>query len=271
MSLQLVLAGFFPPKQTLLEWNKELNWQPIPYHYQELNDDDLLLVRKSCPRYYEELHRVMNEDFKSDLERESKMMEELTNFTGIPIKTPDDVQSLYSTLKAEVEFPLELPSWTKEYFPHRMQNLTDWSYVINAYNGILKRLKGGVFVKKALSDWKLKIADKLRKKIFIYAGHDATVTNILSAFNAWEVQFPNYGVTGILELSMRKDTGNYGIQIFLKNSPKNELKLLKIKGCDEFCELSKLENLLSDNIPQNWEQECKPIDPNFTTPASSGP
>ncbi|KAF2882682.1 hypothetical protein ILUMI_23484 [Ignelater luminosus] len=38
MSLELVLAGLFPPKGTALEWQKELNWQPIPYNYLPPND-----------------------------------------------------------------------------------------------------------------------------------------------------------------------------------------------------------------------------------------
>lgn len=38
MSLELVLAGLFPPKGTLLEWQNELNWQPIPYNYLSPSD-----------------------------------------------------------------------------------------------------------------------------------------------------------------------------------------------------------------------------------------
>ena len=57
-SLQLVLAGLYPPSHTSLEWNKNLNWLPIPYDYQPLNEDTLLLVRTACPRYHEELIRV---------------------------------------------------------------------------------------------------------------------------------------------------------------------------------------------------------------------
>lgn len=102
MSLQLLLAGFFPPKGTPLEWNKNLNWLPIPYNYQELDQDTLLLVRTTCPRYHEELERVFSEDIAAELEESKEMLEKLSNITGLLIKTPDDVQSLYSTLKAEV-------------------------------------------------------------------------------------------------------------------------------------------------------------------------
>ena len=39
MSLELVLASLFPPKGTDLEWNKELDWQPIPFEFENLDED----------------------------------------------------------------------------------------------------------------------------------------------------------------------------------------------------------------------------------------
>lgn len=102
MSLLLLLAGFFPPAGTPLEWNKSLNWLPIPYNYQELDQDTLLLVRTTCPRYHEELERVFSQDLAEELKKDNELYEELTKLTGFSVKTPDDVQSLYSTLKAEV-------------------------------------------------------------------------------------------------------------------------------------------------------------------------
>ena len=103
MSLQLALASLFPPKNTPLEWNKNLNWQPVPYSYEELNKDSLLLVRTSCPRYYEELERVLSEDVANEIKSYEQMMKSLTNITGQKIETADDVQSLYNTLKTEVK------------------------------------------------------------------------------------------------------------------------------------------------------------------------
>lgn len=102
MSLQLLLAGLFPPQGTPLEWNKDLNWLPVPYNYEDLDKDTLLLVRTPCPRYHEELERVFAEDIAEELKADKPLYEELTKITGLTIKTPDDIQSLYSTLKAEV-------------------------------------------------------------------------------------------------------------------------------------------------------------------------
>lgn len=41
MSLQLVLAGLFPPIG-LQKWNSGLDWQPIPTHYESLDQDKVI-------------------------------------------------------------------------------------------------------------------------------------------------------------------------------------------------------------------------------------
>lgn len=44
MSLALVLAGLWEPHGTPLDWNPALNWQPIPYTFEELDKDTVRLV-----------------------------------------------------------------------------------------------------------------------------------------------------------------------------------------------------------------------------------
>lgn len=233
----------------------------------------MLLVRTSCPRYHEELERVLNEgEIKQIMERSKSLFDELTNITELSIKSPDDVQSLYSTLKAEEEFGLELPAWTKLYYPYRLQELTDLSYILNVYNDELKKLKGGPFLKKMLNEWKELVANKTDtvKKMYLYVGHDSTVVNILSAFNVWEPQFPDYTTMAIFELYENQKTGIFSVQILL-NKPKQPSQVLSVPGCENPCPLEKLENLLKNHIPQNVTQECQPNETGFKEPPPKGP
>jgi prostatic aicd phosphatase len=63
----------------------------------------LLLVRIPCPRYHEELERVHSEtDIKDMLDSNAELFEKLSQLSGLSIKNPEDVSSLYTTLKAEV-------------------------------------------------------------------------------------------------------------------------------------------------------------------------
>jgi prostatic aicd phosphatase len=106
-----------------MEWNKELNWQPIPYDYENLSQDSLLLVRKSCPRYHEELQRVFKEEVAGEISQHSELFANLSQITGQPIKSPDDVQSIFSTLQAEVRITFQLLE-PLQLIQHRFRNNT---------------------------------------------------------------------------------------------------------------------------------------------------
>lgn len=71
------------------------------------------------------------------------------------------------------EYGLVLPSKLQNYFPQKLQEITDKSYFFNAFNDELKKLKGGVFLKKAIDDWEKKVNGEIKEKIFVYAGHDS--------------------------------------------------------------------------------------------------
>lgn len=58
MSLQMVLAGLFPPENTPMEWNMMMNWQPIPIYTEPEETDtvnthsDGLISLSYTPTYY---------------------------------------------------------------------------------------------------------------------------------------------------------------------------------------------------------------------------
>lgn len=63
----------------------------------------LLLVRIRCPRYHEERLRIMNStEVLKELKTYEHLYKYLSTHTGMSIQDIDDVQSIYSTLKAEV-------------------------------------------------------------------------------------------------------------------------------------------------------------------------
>lgn len=60
------------------------------------------------------------------------------------------------------------------------------------------------------------------------------------------------------------------LQIFLKNSTEPPVQLT-IPGCEAFCTLDKLRKLTKNVVPDNWDEECKTNDPNYTEPPQTGP
>lgn len=296
MTAQLMDAGIWPPNKEQ-QWGP-LKWQPIPVRFDNLNEDNLLLVRRPCAQYHLELDKVMSEgEVKEKLDQNQELFTALSSETGLHIKDFDDIQSLYSTLKAEEGYGLTLPDWTKQFYPEMMQNLTEYSYIVNAFNDKLKRLKGGVLLKKLLVDWH-QVAKNSRKsseleelleskewikqaakygdisderKLFLYAGHDSTITNLLRALNVWEQQLPDYGITIMLELLKNRKTNEYGVQIYLRNSTTKPPHLLTIPGCANFCPLHQLTRLVDHVIPRDLVAECQTDDPNYVPPELGGP
>ncbi|KAJ8921163.1 hypothetical protein NQ315_013635 [Exocentrus adspersus] len=272
-SMQLVNAGLWPP-ETAQKWGP-LNWQPVPIHSEPLDEDMLLLVRKPCAQYHIERNKVIKSETVQDLFNQyDSLFKDLTEITGQNVTDFDGVQDIYSTLLAEESFNLTLPEWTKEFYPDKMLEPTIFSFVLNAYNDKMNRLKGGVLLKKLLSDWKSKAdgtISPVNRQAFLYGGHDSTISNLLSALNVWDPQIPGYAITILLELSRDLSTNELGVEIYLRNSTSIPPHKLTIPGCDSFCTLEKLEQLTESVIPENWEEECKTNDTNYIVPPSSGP
>uniref|UniRef100_W8BS13 Venom acid phosphatase Acph-1 n=1 Tax=Ceratitis capitata TaxID=7213 RepID=W8BS13_CERCA len=276
MTLQTVMASFFPPRNTPMEWNAKYNWQPVPIFSQPLNEDSLLLVRTPCPRYFEALSEVLESPaVKAEIEPYTGMLAELSALSGLNITTPEDVQSLYLTLLAEQEFGLQLPQWTASYYPERMQFLTDQSYVYNVYTPEMQKIKAGPFLKKMFvemlekRDGKLKPSDR---KLFIYTGHDTTVVNILASLKIWQRQLPRYSVMTMFELHKNQTSGEYYVEIYFRSNAKAPIEKLTIPGCDFQCPLDKLIELSADVVPTDADNDrCLSKNEGYTEPPLKGP
>lgn len=234
-----------------------------------------LLVRKGCPRYHEAVEEVLNsEEVQNVLADNAQLLAELTKHTGMDIKTPDDVQSIYGTLKAETEFGLKLPEWTKQYYPKALKNLTELSYIYNVYTDELKTIKAGPFLKKLTTEFDAKRSDTLKPKdlkISLYTGHDSTIVNILAALDVWEQQDPVYGIMALFELLRDKKTNEVGVQMYLRNSAASGAIPLTIPGCEHFCPLDKFLEITKKFTAGDREQLCQVRNASYVTPPPSGP
>lgn len=275
MSAMLTMAGMWPPSAEQ-QWSDEMpNWQPAAIDSQPLNQDNLLLVRVPCGRYDEELERVMETpEVQALLEQWAPLMEKLSKITGQKIATPDDVQSLYSTLKAEEGFNLTLPQWTRSFYPDEMEDITAMSFVINAMTRDLQKIKGGPLIKEILEHSMQKAQGVLKpknRKLFVYAGHDSTISNVLMALQTWDLQIPTYGILILFEVHEDPKSHEFGLKVFLRNSTEAEPYPLTIPDCGHFCPLRQLVKLTQEIIPTNLEQDCKPHDPMYKPRPPSGP
>lgn len=232
-------------------------------------------MRTPCPRYYEALQEVLESDeLRRVAEDNSRLYAELSELTGRPVRNPDDIQDVYSTLRAESEYGVELPEWTKNYYPDKLLNLTELSYMYNVHTSEMKALKAGPFINKLISEFESKRDSTIKPKtlkISLYTGHDSSVVNILSGLNVWKQQFPTYGIMALFELVRDKATGELGVQLYLRNSATSGAIPLTIPGCDHFCPLDRFIEFGRQVVPKDHAAACIPRNKDFVPPKPGGP
>lgn len=126
---------------------------------------------------------------------------------------------------------LTLPDWTKDYYPDKLIPLTLYDFQLNVYNDLLKRLKGGPFLKKIVTDMLAKKANTLEpdgRKMFMYIGHDSTIVTLLDVMHVWNNQMPHYNIMTMIELHESEDGWNVQVKVIIFNViKKNVCKFAK--------------------------------------------
>lgn len=101
MSAAANLAGFFPTDVNST-WNEYLQWQPIPIHTIPTEMDYILLDKRSCPRFNQELKSYKKSSKYKTLNRRFKLTYQyLEEHSGKDIKNIQSALNLYDTLLIE--------------------------------------------------------------------------------------------------------------------------------------------------------------------------
>ncbi|KAF3423609.1 hypothetical protein E2986_12476 [Frieseomelitta varia] len=257
MSLQLVLAGLYPPNDTVERWNQNLNWQPIPARYLRRYEDNFFLP-ENCLLFLVEYNRVLQSpEGKQQLEHYSGFMKQLTEWTGKNISTPWDLYYLYHTLMAESSYGFVLPNWTNGIFPYgELWNATIFSYHIANSTPLLRRLYGGPFLRlvtRHMLNHISGIKDE-GEKINLFSGHESNVAAVLYALGVYYPHVPEYSSSVILELHYIGNSYYVKVVYYLGIPSKgNELQL---PNCDVLCPIDKFLQLIEDVTPSNEEMIC---------------
>lgn len=255
MSLQLVLAGLFPPVKEEQRWNPALNWQPIPTTYIPRIDDNFFLADE-CPQFLEEYDRVLNlPKIQEKMSQFTDMMSNLTVLTGKEIQTPWDMFYLYHTFVAESSMGLHLPSWAQEYFPNgQLFDGIVAAYDIASYTPLLKKLYAGPIIRTIAENIRTVQNGSLSTKIYLYSGHETNVAALLHAFNVYEPHVPEYSSAVVLELL--EENNQYYVKLLYYRGIPPIFDELTIPGCETLCPFDKFSDLIRNLIPSNEEMVC---------------
>nr|ACA60733.1 venom acid phosphatase [Pteromalus puparum] len=257
MSLQLVLAALYPPKGAQ-NWNTGLNWQPIPATYVPRLDDNLM-VPEECPKYLEARARAeASEEFKNKLKVFEPLMQNLTTETGREIKNSNDLYFLWFALMSEYAMNLTLPNWAYAIFPTgKLLDGINLEYDIFSFNDEMKRLNGGMLLRKFIDDMVLySKGDKsiVERKIELYSGHETNVAAVLQVLGLYYPHPPEYSSAVFVEL--HENDGVYSVKVKYYKGKPSEHKEMTIKGCGSPCTLENFRKVLAHVTPSDEDIRC---------------
>lgn len=254
VSLQLVLAGLFPPT-SVQQWNSHLNWQPIPTSYTPRVDDNLILTDE-CPQYLNEYNRVLTlPEVQAKIHQFSDLKSNLTKLTGKKMETLFDFYFLYHTFVAESSLGLPLPEWAYDYFPYGpLFDAIVASYDITNFTPLLRRLFAGPLI-RAMTD-NMITAQNVNSdtKIYLYSGHETNIASLLQAFGVYEPHVPEYSSAIIMEL--QEINQEFYVKLLYYQGIPPTIKELQIPGCDVLCPFDQYLDLIEDLIPSDDEMIC---------------
>ncbi|KAF5285959.1 hypothetical protein FQR65_LT13030 [Abscondita terminalis] len=254
-SLQLVLAGLYPPQNTDLEWNPYLNWNPIPFDTILPRDNRMLtLPLNFCPRYVNEVEKYFKSERVKEVESKYVDLYEYVSVnSGLNVTSVEHLGDLYDILHTEERWGLRLPEWTKVVYPDFLYSaLVDYQYLVYE-TPLLKKLSGGFLLRHVIADM-LNATKNKGPKMYLYSAHDATLSGLLSAMNVNFPHVPPYGACIMLELH---NVGNiYFVRILYLDYSSQYLKVLTVPSCNRECPIEKFKELLKSNIPEEGTDPC---------------
>lgn len=228
-----------------------------------------------CPRYFEALEEVLKlPEIRKILDDNALWMDDLERHTGQAIKTPHDIEYIQDTFNVQTEYGLTLPAWTKKFFPHTLESLTELAFSSNIYTDELKQIRGGPFVEMIATEFNAKrknLTVPKERKISLYGAHDYTMFNVLETLGIRNGYAVSYGIMALFELLRDKNTNELGVQVFLRNTETSGAIPLTIPGCDNFCPLDRFIVIAKKFIPDSRKQLCRVRNPNYVPPSPKEP
>ncbi|KAK6621682.1 hypothetical protein RUM44_001489 [Polyplax serrata] len=258
MSAYSNLAGLYLPDKDS-NWNPNVLWDPIPVHTVPETLDRVVAGKAWCPKYAREKKSILKNEFFQKIDEENKKLYEyLSQESGAKVTNVIDVFDIYDTLFIEERFKFKLPQWTNKVYPEPLKRLGSFSFMIPCFTREMARLKMGPLFAEILGNMNKKIKGNLTQKAWMYSAHDTTVADFLQALGIFQPHSPPY--LSLILVEMLKKNNEYFVTIQYRNSSSVPPYLMELPGCTKYCPMDTFRKILSDLIPEDWDEECQDIE-----------
>ncbi|XP_054162525.1 prostatic acid phosphatase-like [Oppia nitens] len=282
-SVQLLLAGAYPPTTAKWQWNISTgaqlgsNWQPFPiytYPAELIDNDTLLRVGHYCPKAKEAYNNnyLKSNRVMSLIKKETEFLDKLGKTVGRQLNDPVVIDNLRDTLTIE---------YSRKYFwsNHSMWPSSDDKAIVDKLNEmvskfkkikysdqVLKKTGGGPLVKELVNNIKESINGTTSKpynyKLYLYSTHDIKLSFLLSALNVWNDLLIPFGSSLIVELHQQLGAINgkgYFVRLYYYNETLDDNKvcpyLLKLPNCTSVdCPVDQFYSLTNSVIFNDWNR-----------------
>lgn len=181
----------FPPSGEQI-WRTGFQWQPVPIHTIDVNEDYLVYQSIPCPKYdkLREEYYTESPEMKALMKKHRRLLENLEKYSGHKIQTIKDASIFNDPFEVELNRGLTLPDWANKILNSSKETL---EYFAAAYfQGATittgaKKAKAGFLIREIFDRFQNKTLSLEHRKLWIYSAHDNTITNTLNALGLYDV------------------------------------------------------------------------------------
>ncbi|XP_018565955.1 lysosomal acid phosphatase [Anoplophora glabripennis] len=258
MSAAANLAGLYPPRGWQV-WNKDLPWRPTPIHTVARADDNVLAMKKSCPRWDKLYDESKSSEFYQQIDKEhAELYEYVSEQSGLNVTSTDEIRLIRSIFYCYRNFNESfIPSWAETLNQTELDYLAGLTYAGRTATGEMKRLRAGPFFNYLISyfyDVSNNVENK--PKFLMFSSHDTELVSVLDAMGVNDISPVSFAATIIWEVKETTEGSKY-VNLFYRKSD-DELLNLTVPGCAFDCQLDDFKVLLEPVTvnPEKWEEEC---------------
>ncbi|XP_058791958.1 venom acid phosphatase Acph-1-like [Phymastichus coffea] len=197
MSLQLLLAGLYPPDR-FARWHPLLNWSPIPYSYAPEKWDILLSACKNVKFLKSYLKIILSEKFLAEIANYSEFLDFVAKSTN-GIKSLMNTIMIFDNLISNEYMKLPLPIWYTTEVRQTFMEFAAFVWDSTTATTETKRLGIGSLIKTFVENMNLNGTIERPRKIYLYGGHDMNVAMFTRSLGITELRYPLFGSAVIFE------------------------------------------------------------------------
>lgn len=262
-SVSLVMAGLYPP-ESRWKWNKDLGnvWQPFPIQTVPHDYDGMLNPESFCKKGKQEIERIYNSPVVQEYANQMKAtLQYVKDNSGSEQMDLIVAEEVFDTLLIENEYNMKLPAWVDPYAYQQLADIMAKTFVFSGMTREIQRLRTGLLLKDILE--KLSTANYGDKRLYVYSTHDTQLSVLLSALNVFNGLSPPFGSAVMLEIHQNQTQEPYIKTLYLNVTESESPYELELHNCGpasngrQTCAVTNFHQMVSDLIPDNWEEECE--------------